>query len=106
MSDCRSVTGYAFLLCGAAVCWASRKQPTVAHSSLQAEYMAASDAVKEAVWWRSFLSSLGYPMDNSTRILSDNQGSISLSKNPEGHRKVKHMAFCHHFIRDKVADGL
>ena len=53
----------------------------------------------------SFLSSLGYPVDNATRILSDNQGSISLSKNPEGHRKVKHMAFCHHFIRDKVADG-
>ena len=52
------------------ISWASRKQPTVAHSSTEAEYMAASDAAKEAVWWRLFLSGLGYPMDDATRILS------------------------------------
>jgi hypothetical protein len=103
--DRRSITGYAFILSGAAISWASRKQPTVAHSSTEAEYMAASDAAKEAVWWRSFLSSLGYPMDNATSILSDNQGSIALSKNPEGHRKVKHIDVRHHYIREKVADG-
>ena len=68
--------------------------------------MAASDADKEAVWWRSFLSALGYPMDNPTSILSDNQGSIASSKNPEGHRKVKHIDVRHHYIRDQVAAGV
>jgi hypothetical protein len=104
-TDRRSITGYAFLLSGAAISWASRKQPTVAHSSTEAEYMAASDAAKEAAWWRSFLSSLGYPMDKATSILSDSQGSIALSKNPEGHRKVKHIGVRHHYIRDCVGDG-
>lgn len=104
-TDRRSVTGYSFILCGAAISWASRKQPTVAHSSTEAEYMAASDAAKEAVWWRLFLSSLGYPMDDATRILSDNQGSIALSKNPEGHRRVKHIGVRHHYIREQVAKG-
>ena len=104
-TDCRSVTGYTFMLSGAAISWASRKQPTVAHSSTEAEYMAASDAAKEAIWWRLFLSCLGYSMDNATRILSDNQGSIALSKNPEGHRRVKHIGVRHHYIREQVAKG-
>jgi transposase InsO family protein len=104
-TDRRSITGYAFLLSGAAVSWTSRKQPTVAHSSTEAEYMAASDAAKEAVWWRSFLSGLGYSTEDATSILSDSQGSIALSKNPEGHRKVKHIGVRHHFIRDEVAKG-
>jgi hypothetical protein len=104
-TDRRSVTGYTFILSGAAISWASRKQPTVAHSSTEAEYMAASDAAKEAVWWRLFLSCLGYPMDDATSILSDNQGSIALSKNPEGHRRVKHIGVRHHYIREQVAKG-
>ena len=104
-TDLRSVTGYSFILSGAAISWASRKQPTVAHSSTEAEYMAASDAAKEAVWWRLFLSCLGYPMRHATTILSDNQGSIALSKNPEGHRRVKHIDVRHHYIREQVAKG-
>ena len=104
-TDSRSITGYAFLLNGAAISWASRKQPTVAHSSTEAECMSASDAAKEAVWWRLFLSSLGYPMDEPTSIRCDNQGGICLSKNPEHHRKVKHIAVRHHYIREQVAAG-
>jgi hypothetical protein len=104
-ADRRSITGYAFLLSGAAISWASRKQATVAHSSTEAEYMAASDAAKEAVWMRSFLSSLGYSVDKATVILSDSQGSIKLSKNPESHRRTKHIDVRHHYIRELVEAG-
>jgi transposase InsO family protein len=104
-NDRRSVTGYAFILSGAAISWVSRKQATVAHSTVQAEYMAASDAAKEAIWWRMFLSALGYPMDHATTILSDNQGSITNSKNPEDHRNMKHIEVRHHYIREQVAAG-
>lgn len=44
-------------------------------------------------------------MDDATSILSDNQGSIALSKNPEGHRRVKHIGVRHHYIREQVAKG-
>jgi transposase InsO family protein len=98
--DRRSITGYAFLLSGAPISWASRKQSTVSHSSTEAEYMAASDAAKEAVWWRSFLTSLGYAPSGPTTIMSDNQGSIKLSKNPENHRRTKHIDVRHHYIRE------
>jgi transposase InsO family protein len=103
--DRRSITGYAFLLSGAPISWASRKQSTVAHSSTEAEYMAVSDAAKEAVWWRSFLSSLGFNQSNATTILSDNQGSIKLSKNPENHRRTKHIDVRYHYIRECVSEG-
>ena len=102
-TDRRSVTGYAFLLSGAAISWASRKQQTVAHSTVQAEYMAASDAAKEAIWWRIFFEALGYDMDDAIKILSDNQGSIINSKNPENHRQMKHIEVRHHYIREQVA---
>ncbi len=47
--DHHSITGYAFILNGAAVSWASKKRQTVATSSTEAEYVAGSNATKEVV---------------------------------------------------------
>ena len=46
----RSVSGYAFIFCGAVISWLAKKQPTIALSSTEAEYMAMSHAGKEAVY--------------------------------------------------------
>ena len=68
--DRRSTTGYAFILSGAAVSWASKKQRTVATSSTEAEYVAGSEAAKEAVWFRLILSELGMLKEGPTEILT------------------------------------
>ncbi|GJZ90139.1 hypothetical protein Tco_0662066 [Tanacetum coccineum] len=57
--DLKSQTGYVFVLNGGAVDWKSTKQIIFATSSVEAEYIAAIDAFKEAVWVRKFISSLG-----------------------------------------------
>src|SRR4051812_36057415 len=57
--DSKSESGYVFVLNGGAVSWKSSKQDTVTSSSTEAEYIAASEAVKEAVWIRNFLIALG-----------------------------------------------
>nr|GEU86762.1 putative retrotransposon protein [Tanacetum cinerariifolium] len=57
--DLKSQTGYVFVLNGGAVDWKSAKQSIFATSSVEAEYIAAFDASKEAVWVRKFISGLG-----------------------------------------------
>jgi transposase InsO family protein len=101
---CRSVTGYAFMLAGGVISWQSKKQKTVALSTVEAEYMATTQGAKEAVWWRSFLSGLGHDITAPTMLHSDNQGSIALAHNPEHHARTKHINIQHHFIRELVAD--
>lgn len=46
----RSLTGYAFTLCGNTISWKATLQSTVALSTTEAEYMAVTEAVKEAIW--------------------------------------------------------
>lgn len=49
---------YPFLENDGVVSWKSKKQSTVAHSTTEAEYMALSTAIQEAMWWRRFLREL------------------------------------------------
>ena len=111
LDDRRSTTGYVFLLAGGSVSWSSKKQPTVALSTVEAEYMALSQATKEGIWIRRFLSEVGIgigigaTLTDPTVICSDNQGSIALAKNSVYHARTKHIDIRHHFIREKVQDG-
>jgi hypothetical protein len=59
---------------GSSVSWSSKEQPTLALSTVEAEYMAASNATKEAIWLRTLLEDLGYPQTKATLIHADNQG--------------------------------
>jgi hypothetical protein len=100
--DRKSITGYAFLLCEGAISWSSKKQKTPSLSTVEAEYMAATAAAKEALWWRTQMRELGYDITQATTLYSDSQGSISLTKNPEHHANTKHIALRYHFIRHHV----
>ena len=103
--DRRSISGNIFKLYGAPISWLSKKQQTVALSSTEAEYMAASLATQELIWLRNLLQDLSYPQDAPTTLYLDNQGSISLSKDATDHARTKHIDIRHHFIREKVVDG-
>ena len=54
----RSTSGYVFILARGPVSWSSRKQPIMATSSSEAEYIAAADATKQAIWLCHFLYSV------------------------------------------------
>ena len=59
LDDSKSIFRYVFILYGGVVSWKSSKQQTVADSVTEAEYIAASEAAKEVVWMKKFISKLG-----------------------------------------------
>eukprot|EP00253_Pinus_taeda_P016035 PITA_16035 len=89
----------------AVVSWFSRKQQSVALSSAEAEYMAASLASCEAIWLRKmFFGLFGQPLRPSV-IYCDNQSCIKLTENPVFHDRSNHIGIRYHFIRDYVQKG-
>ena len=98
----KSTTGYVFYLGPTAFTWASKKQSIVALSSCEAEYVAASAAVCEAIWLRNLLEEFDHTQDESTTIHVDNKSAIELAKNPIQHGRSKHIDIRYHFIRDHV----
>ena len=89
IDDPRSQSEYVFCLNGGAVSWKSSKQETVADSTTEAKYIAASEAAKEAVWIRKFISELGVIPSASSLVdlYCDNSGAIAQAKEPRAHQK-------------------
>ena len=67
------------------------KQKLIALSSMEAEYYAMTHAFKEALWIRSFLHSLDFPVPRPFPILSDNQAARALSLSPSVSARSKHI---------------
>ena len=97
----KSTTGYVFILNNGAVSWQSKRQPTVAASTTEAEYMAAASGIREALWLRKLIIDLD--MDSGPiNIYADNQGAIKLLRNPIMTGRAKHIDVMHHFARERV----
>jgi len=102
ISDRRSTSGFMFSFGSATVTWSSKKQPTVALSSTEAEYRGAAMAACEVVWLRKLLGDLGLHVDRHVVIYCDNLSSIQLGRNLVFHAQTKHIEVHYHFIREKV----
>ncbi|GJE99589.1 polyprotein [Phanerochaete sordida] len=105
LSDRRSISGYAFRLGNGVISWSSKKQATVALSTMEAEYIALSHAAKEAVWLRHLLGELGVITDSPTILFTDNQASIAYAHDNQFHARSKHIDIRHHFIRERIKSG-
>jgi hypothetical protein len=105
--DSRSQSGYVFCLNGGAVSWKSSKQKTVADSTTEAEYIAASNASKEAVWIRKFIMDLGVVPNivDPMSLYCDNNGAIAQAKEPRSHQRSKHILRRFHLIREIIDRG-
>ena len=102
----RSVSGYAFILCGATISWSAKKQPTIALSSTEAEYMAMTHARKEAIFLEHLFGEVRIPFSIPMTLLIDNQSAIALAENPIFHARTKHIDARHHWVHEKVEDGI
>src|SRR5579875_989961 len=105
VNERRSTTGYVFFVGDGAISWNCKRQPTVAVSTTEAEYMATSHCLKEALWLRQLLADVGFVQMGATSIMCDNQGCIALANDPKHHSRTNHIDVQHHFIREKLEDG-
>ena len=98
----RSTTGYVFSTYGGIVSWKSRRQPTVALSTTQAELLASTEAGKEAIWLRQLLADLELgPADGEpVPIMNDNSGAIQLAKHQHGFKQNKAFDMRAQWIRE------
>jgi hypothetical protein len=101
--DRKSTSGYVVLMAGGPVSWRCKKQPTVALSATEAEFVALTEATRDVIWLTHFLDELGIQYEVPT-IYSDSQSAIDWSKNACHHQRSKHVALKYFFIRDTVAD--
>jgi len=103
--DCKSTSGYVFIAGNGAITWKSKKQTTIALSSTEAEYIALSEAAREAMWLKQLYNELGFTQRSPILIKGDNDGSIAMTKNPQFHKRSKHIEIRWHWIRDLVQNN-
>ncbi|KAK9078427.1 hypothetical protein SSX86_002484 [Deinandra increscens subsp. villosa] len=104
--DGKGTNGALFYLSDKVITWSTEKQQTVALSSCESEYMAASAAARQAIWLRNVLSEIMEEDPKVVVLRVDNRGAIGLAKNPAFHKKSKHIITKHHYIRECVEEGL
>ena len=104
----KSTSGYLFTLGSGAISWRSIKQSCIVDSTMEAKYVAASEAAKEAIWLRNFLLDPGMVtlMQLPITLYCDNSSrAVANSKEPRAHKKGKHIERKYHLIRDIVQRG-
>jgi hypothetical protein len=90
---------------GGAVTWSSKRQATIALSTVEAEYVVMSRCAQQMVWMQSWLREVEIEVSLPGLIKGDNRGAIALTKNTKDHGKVKHIDIRHHYIRELLQSG-
>ncbi|GJR06961.1 hypothetical protein Tco_0529945 [Tanacetum coccineum] len=105
--DMKSQTGYVFVLNGGVVDWKSTKQSIFATSSTDAEYVAAFDASKEAIWIRKFIFGLGVvpTIEEPISMYCDNIGAIAIAKDHGVTKGARHFRVKVHYPRETIEMG-
>lgn len=99
----KSTTGYIFMKMGGAVSWSVKRQATVALSSCEAEFMALSATVQEALWWQQLLEQIDGKQ--VVPVLCDNQSAICIAGNNGFKPRTKHVSIRYHFVKDSIENG-
>ena len=77
IDDRKSTSGSLFVCNGGAVSWKSSKQMMIADSTMEAEYIAASEAAKEAFWYKKFAAEIGVMPSDAIPLYCNNNGIIA-----------------------------
>ncbi|KAL0392835.1 UNVERIFIED_CONTAM: Retrovirus-related Pol polyprotein from transposon RE2 [Sesamum radiatum] len=100
--DRKSTSGHCTYVGGNLVTWRSKKQTTVARSSVEAEYRAMAHTTSEILWLKNLLKELGFMYDDPVLMHCDNQAAVHIASNPVFHERTKHIEVDCHFVREAI----
>ena len=100
-----STSGFCFMLGSSCISWLSKKQPTVATSSCEAEYRAAFIATIECVWLKRLMVDLDVGQDSPTTIFTNSQSALAVARNLVFHARTKHIEVHYHYVRERLSAG-
>ncbi|PKU81309.1 Retrovirus-related Pol polyprotein from transposon TNT 1-94 [Dendrobium catenatum] len=102
LDERKSTTGFVFYMGDTIFTWMSKKQPIVALSTCEVEYIAVTSCVCHAIWLQNLLKELRLPQEEPTKICVDNKSAITMTKNLVFHNRSKHIDSRYHLIRDCI----
>ncbi|MCO5604177.1 hypothetical protein L7F22_058338 [Adiantum nelumboides] len=103
VDSCKPTTGWIYTFAGFAISWRLVLQDCTSVFTTKAEYVALSEACKEAIWLARLVKDLA--LEQCLPILHcDSQRAIALAKNPVFHSETKHIDVCYHFSRECLAN--
>ena len=105
-TDRKSVSGIIMHLAGGAIHYKTKYQEAVAHSSTEAEFVAACEAAKIALYLRSILDDIGIDQQEATVLLEDNTGALLMANAGQPTRRTRHMDIKYFALQDWVEEYL
>jgi hypothetical protein len=102
--DRMSTSGTCQFLGRSLVSWASKKQNSVALSTVEAKYIASGHCCVQLLWMRQTLRDYGYKL-SKVPLLCDTESAIRMADNPVEHSRTKHIGIRYHFLRDHQQRG-
>ena len=96
--DKKSTSRCIFLCNGGSISWKSFKQPIIVDSTMEVEYIAFSEAAKEAFQFKKFIAELGVMPSDAITLHHNNNGAIALAKELRSHQKSQYIERWFHII--------
>ena len=88
------------------ISWRSGTQSCIAYSAAESEYVALSDATKEATYLRGLLSTIGARMNSPIIVRSDSRSAIAMTAETGLSRSTRHIAVRYHNVRLAISEGV
>nr|GFA77369.1 ribonuclease H-like domain, reverse transcriptase, RNA-dependent DNA polymerase [Tanacetum cinerariifolium] len=101
----KGTTGILFYFGESPITRCTQKQPTMALSSCESKFLAATGAACQALWLKRLLSELDGWKEERITLKVDNISAIALVRNPVFHGRSKHIDIRYHFIQECVENG-
>eukprot|EP00253_Pinus_taeda_P003540 PITA_03540 len=104
MDDRKSTSGGALFMGSRLVSWFSKQHSSIALSTAEAEYVAATSFCTQLLWMMQTLQDFQITCTPPISILCDNTSAITISKNLVMHSNTKHIPIKYHFLREQVLE--